>query len=169
MHSALHFIKKKPSYVTEVAAHPSSPHNTYGMPITKKIIGTSLFSDLVSVFVNIHCRPTPNCKLFYKEFFCFNPRYAWVPNPAEAVVVPVFSKHRVIVCCCKEARNSQALLPLRGSAEAERLLPSAIQHPSSPAAAAVPTEAGWELGLRRSQPALQQHGELSLRTDVIYY
>lgn len=28
--------KKKTSYVTEAAAHPSSPHNTYGMPIKKK-------------------------------------------------------------------------------------------------------------------------------------
>lgn len=61
--------------------------------------------------------------------------------------MPVFSKHRVIVSYCKEARNSQALQPPRGSAEAERLLASATRHPSSPAAAAGPTEAGWELGV----------------------
>lgn len=144
-------FKKNPhSYVTEVAAHPSSPHNTYGMPITKKI-GTSLFSDLVSIFVNIHCRPTPDCKLFYKELFCFNPCYVWVTKPTGAVVVEaVFSKYQVIVSSCKEAQKLPSLSPAEGSAEEEKLLASPPQHtrqPSSPAPAAVPAGAGWELGL----------------------
>lgn len=113
--------------------------------------GTSLFSDLVSIFVNIYCRPTSDCKRFYRELFCFNPRYVWVTKPTEAVVVEaVFSKYQVIVSSCKEARNSQAFLLPRGSAEEERLLASPPQHtrqPSSPAPAAVPTGAGWELAL----------------------
>jgi len=118
--------------------------------LKKKEIGTSLFSDLVSIFVNIHSRPTPECKLFYKELFSCNPCYIWVTKPTEAVAVEaVFSKSQLRVSSCEEARSFQGFLLPGGQQRrrGSRLRLPAHAAAKSPAPAAVPTGAGWELGL----------------------
>lgn len=90
----------------------------------------------------------------------------------------VFSKYQVIVSSCKEAQKLPSLSPAEGvsrGGEAAGFTSPAHKADEQPSTSRGSYRsrmgAGAERQLRLSlnQSALQQHGELSLRANIIYY